>query len=89
MNTMSWLNHPALQMMDEKKRTILMELIKESEGKPLTQSLPVLMNAQNKLKEQGLSFTKEETALIMAILTKDLSPAEKSKVEAMKKMMSK
>lgn len=88
MDTKSWLTHPALESMDSQKKQILIDLVDESAGKPIAQVFPVLIAAQNKLKQNGLSFSKEETALIMTILTKDLTPAEKSKLEAMKKMMN-
>lgn len=88
MDSISWLDHPSLQTMDVRKKQLLIDLITESAGKPMAQAFPILMTTQNKLKENGLSFTHEESALIMALLSKDLTPTEKSKLEAMKKVMN-
>lgn len=87
MSNLSWLSHPALQKMDKRKLEIMKEFITESEGKTLTQSLPILAKTNQQLKSENLSFTKEESALIMDILTKDLSPSEKMKLEAIKNIV--
>ena len=65
------------------------ELAEQMEGKALKDAAPVIMAASNKLKQQGKSFTPEETALLLEILTKDMTPQEKAKVEMMKSMMRK
>lgn len=88
MDNLSWLEHPALKSMHPAKKEILIDIVKESNGKPLNQSIPVLIKAQNRLKAEGQSFTSEESALMMSIITKDLSPSDMAKVEAMKKMMN-
>lgn len=87
MKDVSWMNHPALKNIDPRKQAILVELVNESEGKPLDKSLPCLMRASTKLKAQNLSFTPEESNLMIEILSKDMTPQDKMKLEAMKKMM--
>lgn len=89
MDKTSWMDNPALKNMDPVKKSILMDVVKESEGKSLNQSLPIILKAQARLKAGGISFTPEETTLMMDLLTKDLSPADKMKVESMKNMMRK
>lgn len=87
MSEKSWLNHPAIKDMDPRKLAIILDLVKETEGMPLNKTLPCLMKANAKLKAQDLSFSKEETSLIMEILTSDMSPEEKLKVNSLKSMM--
>lgn len=87
MNQTSWMEHPSIKNLDPRKKEIILDLIQETNGKPLNKSVTSLLRAQSRLKALGLSFTKEETNTIMSILTKDLSPADMAKVEAMKKMM--
>ena len=89
MNDMSWLNDPRLIGMDPIKMQIILELVAEAKGKSLQQSLPLLMKANNKLKEKNMVFSQEESALIMELLTKDMSPDEKARVESMKQMIMK
>lgn len=87
MKDVSWINHPAMKNIDAKKLAVLVELMNEAEGKPLDKSLPILMKANAKLKSMDLSFDKDETNLIIEILTKDMSPAEKQKFASMRMMM--
>lgn len=86
MENMSWLNDPALKNLEPAKKEVFIQIITESKGKPLNQSLPIILKAQATLKAQGLSFTKEETTSIMEILSRNLSPKEVAKVDAIKKM---
>lgn len=89
MKNASWLEHPALKNINPIKLTILTELITEAEGIPLDKSLPLLLKTNAKLKAQNLAFTQEESALIMDLLTKDMSTADKLKFDNMKQMMGK
>jgi len=89
MNDSSWINHPAMKNVDARKLAILVELMNEAEGKPVEKSIPLLMNANKKLKEQNLAFNKDESDLITEILTKNMTPADKAKLEMLKKMMPK
>lgn len=84
----NWMEHPALKNMDPRKKAILKEIMEESKGKPMNQSLPILLNAQAKLKAQSLSFTQEESTTIMLLLTQNLSPEDHEKVERMRTFMS-
>ncbi len=47
----------------------------------------VKLPAMQKLKENQLSFSQEEVAILLGILTKDMTPEEKQRVEMMKKMV--
>ncbi len=86
MNNFSWMNHPAMKNIDARKLTILMELANEAEGKSPDKALPLLVKANAKLKSMNLTFTKEENDLLVDILTKDMSAADKQKVEMIRKM---
>ena len=88
MRDTSWIHHPAIKNIDARKLAILVDLVNETEGLPLEKSLPNLIKANTKLKSQGLSFTKEETELILELFTKDLPPADKMKVQMMKQFIS-
>ena len=89
MKDLSWINHPAMKNIDARKLAILVELVNEAEGKPVDKLLPVLITSNAKLKSLGLKFSPEETDLIMDILTKDISEADKKKMEMVKKMIKK
>lgn len=80
----SWLNEPAFKNMHPLKLKVLTDLTKEAAGKPLSQTIPYILKAQQTLKASNLSFSKEESALLIEILTKDMSLEEKQQVERLK-----
>ena len=67
------------------KIEVMKELAENMTGKELKDAAPLLMAATKKLKQHNQSFTQEEIRVLMEILTKDMNPQEKAKVEMMKK----
>jgi hypothetical protein len=84
----SWTNNPKLNNIDPRKLAILLELMKEAEGKPMDKLVPLLMNTNKKLQQQNMTFSKDESDVMIEILTKNMSPKEKSQFEMLKKMMA-
>lgn len=84
----SWTNNPKLKNVDPRKLAILLELVKEAEGKPTDKLIPLLVNANKKLQQQNMTFTKDETQLIIDILTKQMTPREKAQFEMIKNIMA-
>ena len=84
----SWTKNPKLNNIDPRKMTILLELMKEAEGKPMDKLVPLLMNTNKKLQQQNMSFTKDESDVMIDILTKNMSAKEKQQFEMIKKMMA-
>ena len=89
MSSENWMEHPAMKNIDARKLAVIVEFVHAVEGKSGMAAMPILMQTQKKLHDQGLEFTPEETDLMMTILTKDMSPAEKAKVEQMKQVVAK
>lgn len=89
MKDLEWINHPAMKDIDARKLAILVELANEAEGKPADKALPLLIKANAKMKALGLTFSTEESDLMVEILTKDMPPAEKQKLDMIKKMIAK
>lgn len=87
MSDLSWLDHPALEDINPKKLVILTKLVEDAKGKPLEKCIPLLMNTNKSLKSNNLSFTKDENNLIVELLTKDMSSADKKKFEMLKNMV--
>lgn len=73
---------------DPRKLAILIELMHEAEGKPMDKLLPLIISTNKKLKEQNLNFTKDESELMIEILTKNMSPKDKAQFEMLRKMMA-
>lgn len=85
--TYDWTNDPRMKNMDPRKIMILTDLAKEAEGVSMEKSLPLLLKANAQLKALGLTFTKEESDLMLQILTQNLTPADRVKIDAIMKMM--
>lgn len=83
----SWSNNPKMKNIDPRKLAILMELMKEAEGKPMDKLIPLIVNTNKRLKDQNLTFSKDESDIMIEILTKNLSPKEKMQFEMPRKMM--
>jgi hypothetical protein len=88
MADMSWTNNPKLKNIDPRKLAILLELVKEAEGKPLDKVMPLLISTNKRLQDQNLTFSKDESELMFDLLTKNMSPKEKMQVDMIRKMMA-
>lgn len=84
----SWTNNPKLKNIDPRKLAILMEVAKEAEGKPMDKLIPLLMSTNKRLQEQNINFSKDESDLLIDLLSRNLSPKEKMQFEMLKKMMA-
>lgn len=71
------------------KQQIIQEMVQNSNNIPIEMMLPKIMNINGELKKRGLSFTKEESHLLIEILKESLSPAERQKVDMLMKFLSK
>ncbi len=85
----SWTNNPRMKNVDPRKLNILLELVKAAEGKPMDKMIPLIMETNKKLNEQNLTFNKDESDIMIEILTKNMSPKEKMQFEMIRKMMPK
>lgn len=82
-------NMPVYQKLTPEKKQIIADLLKEANQTPMDQSLPLLLKTNARMKALGISFTKEETSLLLDVLMKDMTPAERSRFEAVRKLILK
>lgn len=87
MENEKWKNSEVWQRMDPKKKMIVNKLAEQGQGKRFEESAGIVMAAVNRMNKEGLSFTKEESSLMIAALTENMSPAEKAKVDMMMKFI--
>lgn len=71
------------------KVEVMKELVNSVNGKAMKEAAPLIMAAGSRLQSQNLSFTPEEVSVLMEILTKDMSPEDRAKVEMMKNIVRK
>ena len=86
-------NHPIYQNMQPEKQKLLQECIRltegnsHSEGVKFDKMLPIMLAMHQKMQKQGLNFTAEERNVLIDVLSAELSPSERARMEMMKKMM--
>lgn len=81
--------NPAFQQMDAQKQQMIELLIQSLQDKKLTEALPVIMNWNKQMEQKKLSFSPEENALLTAILSAQMTPAQKKQYELLKTMIKK
>ena len=88
MKDLSWMDHPAVKDINPAKLAILLSFADSATGKTPEKILPLLLQANTQLQSQNLSFSAEEQELLIEILSKDLSPEEKQRLQMVKQMMA-
>lgn len=79
-------NDPRLKNIDNSKLEILNEVLSKADDKKKNELLPYFMAASRQAEAMGMSFTNEETDLIIELLTGDMSDAEKARVNYIRKL---
>lgn len=69
------------------KRKIILGLANGSSSKSIEQMLPEIMQLNRELQKRNLSFSKEESNLIMDIMMEQASPADKQKIAMLRSIM--
>ena len=70
-------NDPRLKNLMPLKRQIILELANGSHNATMEQMFPQIMQLNRELQKRNLSFSKEESNLIMDIMMEQASPAER------------
>ena len=65
------------------KQKIIQELANNGSSSSPETMLPQLMSINRELKKRNLSFTKEETAILIQVMKSDMSPSEQKKVDVL------
>lgn len=83
------LNNPLLSGMDPEKLQFIMSFAQKDKPTNMKDAMPFLLANMNIAKKQNINFSTPEIQLIAEILSKDLPPAEKNKVNRIMSMMLK
>lgn len=83
----NWLEHPSLVNMDKRKKVVLMNLMKETQGKKMNECMPAIMKANNTLRSQGMAFTQQENTAIIQLMTANMTPQEQMQFQMIQQMM--
>ncbi len=75
------------QGIDPVKLRIIEEIRNKSQGKSLDEMLPQIMKINNEMRRRNISFTKEETKLLVDELEKNVPPQERDKFNMIKSFL--
>lgn len=81
-------NNPRLQNISPLKLKIINEIAEKSKGKSIEDMLPQIMKINQELQSRNISFSKEETALLMDVIEETLPPKDKAKFNMLKGFLS-
>lgn len=84
MSNQDWTNNPSFLALSPEKQKILKQFSEQIKGKSPSQSLPIFIQTMNALKAKNMSFSQEETNLLIEQLSGNLSPTEKAAFEAIR-----
>lgn len=82
-------NNPLLKGMDPQKLQFIMNFANKDKPANMKDAMPFLLANMNLAKRQNIHFSNPEIQLIAEILSKDLPPSEKAKVNRIMSMMIK
>ena len=77
----NWRNDPRLAGMDPVKLQYIEKIAAQVSSQSKQELLPTLLSLQAEARKNNISFTDQETALLISIITSGMPPDEKKKVE--------
>lgn len=84
-----WKQDPRLTHMDHQKLDYITNVADTLKQTPKNQVLPVFLAIQAEIRQKKLNFSDSETDLLFSILTADMPPAEKQKLNTLKILANK
>lgn len=82
------MNPNQLRNIPPAKLRIILDLMEASRRKGTDSIMPLLMQANQKMQQQGLQFTPTESQLILDLLKEDMTPDEIRRLEMMQSIIS-
>lgn len=76
--------NPKLRNIHPTKLRIINEIKEQSKYQSAEELLPQILQINQELKRRNLSFTKEESALLLEAMEESMSPAERQKFQMIK-----
>ena len=80
-------DNPKFLALSPLKQKIILEIQQQSISKSIEQMLPQLMMINKELNRRNMSFTKQETELLISAMEETMTPEERKKFEMIKAML--
>lgn len=87
MQQQDFFSTPEFQRLHPLKQQIMKELVKGSGNSSVESMIPKIISINKELNKRNLSFSKSESRLLINILTRDMSPTDKQKIDMIMSMM--
>lgn len=84
-----WLNRPELQDLEPVKKKFLLDLMAESEKTPQAKMPALYMKTITQMNALRIKFSAQESALISEIIESQMSAQDRSRFQAVKRMLLK
>lgn len=84
----SWKNDPRLKGMDQGRLELLCQFAEELKTAPKDRKMDAFLPLNRRAAEKNLHFSPAETELLLTILTEDLPPEEKKRVQLIQNLAS-
>lgn len=80
----NWKQDPRLKNMNPQKLALLTEFAKSVESIPKDQLVPALLKINAEANQKGIQFNDDETDLLISIMSTNMSPAEKKRMDTLR-----
>lgn len=85
MTLFDWITDPKIQQnIAPQKLILLTQLSTQANAKSKEELIPFFLTAASKANSLGISFTPQETDIILNVIMSHLAPAEQTKMETIK-----
>lgn len=85
-NLKNWKNDPRLKAMDPERLSILLEMAEALAAAPANRKMNEFLKLNQNVSQKGIHFTPTEQEVLISVLTENMSPEEKAKVEMIRKL---
>lgn len=86
-NQASWMNDSRLSGIDPAKLQMLLSMSGQGAEKSQNELMPFLLSAASRSREQGMTFTPQETDLIIEVMKQGKSKEEIARIDKIRMMM--
>lgn len=82
----NWMNDPRICNISPEKLAVMTLLMEQAKEKTPEEFLPVLLKTSQSLEKAGMSFTNDESSLIIEVLTEGMTTEEKQRLAFIQSM---
>lgn len=81
-----WRNSPLLKNVSEEKLNLLVQLFEKSKSLKSNELIPFFLSASTKAASEGITFSDNETELILSVLKERMSKEDIKKIDTIRKL---